>query len=346
MVVRGSNTKRCIDKKIHPIVDSVVQNNTKRRALLVKERRIASYLAGLALTILTGTASLPVAQAQQSAPASATAKVVAASGEADQEFGSSWSKAPFATFIDARTRQTAPDPKLIEKGLRILTSDGFAPFNSLDRQGRPQGYHVDLSKLICEELVMACTIKVVDFETIPDLLAKGEADIALAGLSSHPTLLDKVGFSLPFLQRPARFVSLKTKPIRIGPLALKSKPIAVVGRSAHEAYLKTYFSEAKPIAVADLADANTLLVDGKVDAIFADGMHLSQLISNNNKQLTFKGEPYLDQHFFGPGMAIAYQREQQGLRGLLDYVLVRLAKKGRLTELYARHFPLDIYARY
>lgn len=329
------------------LAKSVNRMKTRKASLTSASRYVKIGALGLSAGLLLGI-SMAHAQEAEPAPQVETAQSTNSSaGNSEGESASgTWSQAPFANFIDTRTRQTAPDPKLIEKGLRILTSDGFAPFNSVGEDGRPQGYHVDLAKLMCEDLNMACTIKVVDFSAIPDLLKQGKADIALAGLTNHPSIRDQIGFSLSYLQRPARFVARQGESLRISPSGLAGKPVAVVGRSAHEAYLKAYFPDAKPIAVADLADAQKLLVDDKVVAIFADAMHLSKLIAQSDGGIGFRAEPYLDQHFFGQGMAIAYQRRQQDLRGLLDYALVRLAKKGNLAELYARYFPLDIYAHY
>ncbi|MCV6546211.1 MAG: transporter substrate-binding domain-containing protein [Cohaesibacter sp.] len=270
----------------------------------------------------------------------------AQTGTEEEELSPTWGKAPFANFIDTRTRKTAPDAIRLEKGLRILTADKFPPFNYIGSDGRPKGYHIDLAKLICDDLNIACTIKVVELDAIPDLLAQGEADIAVAGLLQHPTLRDTIGFSLSYLQRPARFLIRKNSFLTISPSALAEKPVAVVGRTAHEAYLKTYFKDVKAIAVADLLDAQTLLEEEKVVAIFADAMHLLQMLSESEGKFAFRAGPYLDQHFFGQGMAIAYQRQQQELRGLLDYALIGLAKKGQLAELYARYFPLDIYGQH
>ncbi len=327
--------------------NNVQEVGTRMSSLFAVGTCMKKYAIGFAIAFLL---YMPLAHAQQAEPELETETPQVTSGpvaSVESETASdTWSQAPFANFIDTRTRQTAPDPKLIEKGLRILTSDGFAPFNNVDKDGRPRGYHVDLTKLICEDLNMACTIKVVDFATIPELLTQGKADIAVAGLTNHPSIREQVGFSLPYLQRPARFVARQGVSLRISPTGLAGKPVAVVGRSAHEAYLKAYFADVKPIAVADLADAQKLLMEDKVVAIFADAMHLAQLITQSKGGIGFRAEPYLDQHFFGQGMAIAYQRRQRGLRGLLDYALVRLAKKGNLAELYARYFPLDIYARY
>lgn len=280
-------------------------------------------------------------------PDSDTADSDEKSTASDEELGShSWSEANFPGFIDIRQRIVAPDERLLEKGLRLITSDNFAPFNSRPGAGAPEGYHIELAKLLCEELNIACTMKVVPFDQIPNLLEKGAADAALAGLLSHPDLVETIGFSTPYLFRPARFVRLKENFLRVSPNDLADKPIAVQGRSAHEAYLKAYFPKVKRIAVADLQDATRLLLEKKVTALFADAMQIAPLMAQKDAKLIFAGKPFFDDYFFGEGMSIAYQRQQSGLRALFDYGLIKLARSGRLAELYVRHFPVDVYAVY
>ncbi|MCV6606459.1 MAG: transporter substrate-binding domain-containing protein, partial [Porticoccaceae bacterium] len=102
-----------------------------------------------------------------------------------------WAKADFAGFIDIRQRLQPPRQELLDKGLRVVTSDDYPPFNSRDSNGRPYGYHVELVKFFCEELNIACTLKIVPFADIPQLLADGKADMALAGLANRPSLREK-----------------------------------------------------------------------------------------------------------------------------------------------------------
>ncbi len=271
---------------------------------------------------------------------------IAERSSAGESVSDIWAKSGFTGFIDVRQRLPEPKPELLDKGLRILTSDNFAPFNSRDEKGTPRGYHIEMAKLMCEELNIACTMKVVPFASIPDLLAEGEADIALAGLANQKALRDHIGFSMAYFQMPARFARHKKKFLRISPQALEDQPIAVIGRSAHEAYLKTYFPKVRRIPVADLDDAHKLLQEQKVVGLFADAVQISPFASGSNSDIVFAGQPYYDSHFFGSGMAVAYQKKQDGLGDLLNYGLLRLAQKGRLAELYARHFAIDIYTRY
>ncbi|PLW74859.1 hypothetical protein C0081_21300 [Cohaesibacter celericrescens] len=257
-----------------------------------------------------------------------------------------WAKAGFYGFIDTRQRLGLPDQELLDKGLRILTTDDFPPFNNRDENGAPQGYHVELARALCEELSTPCTLKIAAFEDIPDLIANGQADVALAGLVNHPSLKDVLDFSNVYLQRPARFARLKEKFFRTDTKGLAGKPVAVRGGSAHEAYLKAYFPTTNRVPVTDLEDARQLLTDEKVDAIFGDAFQLLPMISEADSPIIFAGKPFYDTHFFGDGMAVAYGHNQTDLGNMLNYGLLKLAQKGRMSELYARHFALDVYATY
>ncbi|WP_157747617.1 transporter substrate-binding domain-containing protein [Cohaesibacter sp. ES.047] len=257
-----------------------------------------------------------------------------------------WAKAGFTGFIDSRQRLAQPEQDLLDRGLRLLTTGDFPHFNFRQGDDEPEGYHVEMMRSLCEELNIACTMKVVAFSSIPDMLQEGEADVAVAGLAIHPSLLDTIGFSNIYLQRPARFVRRKDDFLRFDAHSLDGEPVAVLGGSAHEAFLKAYFPGINRVPVTDLDAARRILLDKTVKAVFADAFQLLPLVSGSNSKLIFAGKPYYDSHFFGDGMALAYSRTLPGLGNLLNYGLLKLEQKGRLAELYARHFAVDVYASY
>ncbi len=257
-----------------------------------------------------------------------------------------WAKSDFTGFIDIHRRLRQPDETLLEDGLRLVTADGFAPFNLRDRTGAPIGYHIELARSFCEQMNIACTIKVVPFETIPDLLANGEADAALAGLARHPDLQDKVAFSNVFLKRPGRFLTIAETALKTDVASMEDQPIAFIGGSAHEAFLRAYFERINRVPVNDLHAARALLAEGKVTAIFGDAFQLLPLATERSGIFRFADKPYYDDYFFGDGMTFAYKAGRTDVGNLLDYGLQKLAKSGRLAELYARHFALDVYATY
>ena len=269
------------------------------------------------------------------------------SGEGDGPVtGEDWAKADFYGFIDIHQRLRQPSETVMDNGLRLLTAPDFPPFNYRNKSGAPVGYHVELARAFCEQLNIACTMKVVPFDAIPDLLASDEADAALAGLVRHPDLQGRITFSNVFLKRPGRFLHLKDDALPTDKEALQGKPVAVIGGSAHEAFLRAYFDGVNRVPVNDLHAARELLEEGKVVAIFGDAFQLLPIAAQRNGIFSFAGEPYYDDHFFGDGMAIAYKTGRTDIGNLLNFGLQKLAQSGRLAELYARHFAYDVYASY
>ncbi|WP_319567178.1 transporter substrate-binding domain-containing protein [Cohaesibacter marisflavi] len=269
------------------------------------------------------------------------------SGEGDEPVTSEdWAKADFYGFIDIHQRLRQPSETVMDNGLRLLTAPDFPPFNYRNKAGAPVGYHVELARAFCEQLNIACTMKVVPFDAIPELLASDEADAALAGLVRHPELQGRVTFSNVFLKRPGRFLLLKDDGVSTDKDALQGKPVAVIGGSAHEAFLRAYFDGVNRVPVNDLHAARELLEEGKVVAIFGDAFQLLPIATQRNGIFSFAGEPYYDDHFFGDGMAFAYKAGRTDIGNLLNFGLQKLAQSGRLAELYARHFAFDVYASY
>ncbi len=257
-----------------------------------------------------------------------------------------WAKAHFTGFIDISQRLREPDEELLSEGLRLLTAPGFPPFNYRDKSGAPIGYHVELARAFCDQLNIACTVKIVPFARIAGLLAANEADAALAGLVRHPDLKGKVAFSNVFLKRPGRFLHLKDQPLRTDIKSMEGKPVAVIGGSAHEAFLRAYFDGVNRVPVNDLHAARDLLEEGKVVAVFGDAFQLLPFAAERNSIFSFAGKPYYDDYFFGDGMTFAFPAGREQLGNLLNYGLQKLAQSGRMAELYARHFALDVYADY
>src|SRR5262249_26189896 len=61
-------------------------------------------------------------------------------------------------FWDPRRRPERPDLSRISI-IRFLTETDYPPFNYAGPDGAPVGFNVDLARLICEELKVACTVQ-------------------------------------------------------------------------------------------------------------------------------------------------------------------------------------------
>ena len=248
-------------------------------------------------------------------------------------------------FWDPRRRPERPDLSRISI-IRFLTETDYPPFNYAGPDGTPAGFNVDLARLICEEIKVACTIQMRRFDTLIDALNKNEGDAVIASFAETPEMRLKVDFSDPYYRMPARFVSRKDVDIDVvKPEALEGKKIAVVAGTAHEAYLKALFTEAEVRPYPNPDAARAALKKGEVDLLFGDGISLAFWLNGTDSGncCAFRGGPYLESRFFGEGVGIAVRRGNELFRQAFNWALFRLWEKGRFTDLWLRYFPVSPY---
>jgi polar amino acid transport system substrate-binding protein len=246
-------------------------------------------------------------------------------------------------FWDPRRRPERPDISRIPQ-IRFLTEFDYPPFNYAGPDGNPVGFNVELARLICEELKLQCTIQLRRFDTLLQALAENRADAVIASLSVTPETRQRVDFSDPYYRAPARFVARRDSDMRdANPESLEGKKVAVVGGSAHEAYLKAFFTEAelKPYRTMELA--RDALRKSEADLLFGDGIALAFWLNGTDSAscCVFVGGPFTESRYFGEGVGIAVKRGNDTLRLALNWALFRLWERGRFTDLWLRYFPIS-----
>ncbi|MCI0601013.1 MAG: transporter substrate-binding domain-containing protein [Beijerinckiaceae bacterium] len=249
------------------------------------------------------------------------------------------------SFWDLHRRAAKPDLSGL-RSLRFLTEDDYPPFHFALPDGHLTGFDVDLARAICEELNIPCTIQARRFDTLIDALNNDEGDAMIAAIRIDAQSRAKLDFSGAYYTTPARFVSLAAVEYAPAtPEGLRGKTVGVQARSAHEAYLETFFPETvrKPYESQDLL--REALRKGDIDTIFGDGIALSLWLDSQAGRncCHFRGGPFLDANFFGEGVGIAVKKGNSKLRQVLDYTLAALAGRGTYTTLYLKYFPLSFY---
>jgi polar amino acid transport system substrate-binding protein len=248
-------------------------------------------------------------------------------------------------FWDPRRRPERPDLSRIGI-IRFLTEVDYPPFNFAGPDGAPAGFNVDLARLICEEIQVQCTVQMRRFDTLVTALNTNNGDAVIASMAETPDMRKLVDFSDPYYRTPARFVARRGVEIdSVRPEALEGRRIAVVAGTAHEAYLKTLFTEAEVKAYPDADAARAALRKGEVELLFGDGISLAFWLNGTDSAncCQFVGGPYLEGRFFGEGVGIAVKRGNDLLRQAFNWALFRLWEKGRFTDLWLRYFPISPY---
>ena len=246
-------------------------------------------------------------------------------------------------FWDPRRRPERPDLSRINI-IRFLTETDYPPFNYAGPDGAPTGFNVDLARLICEELKVACTVQMRRFDTLIGALNSNNGDAIIASIAATPEMRTRVDFSDPYYRATARFVARRDSTIEdVRPEALEGKKIAVVAGTAHEAYLKTFFTEAELHPYPNADATRFALKRGEVDLLFGDGVSLSFWLNGTDSAncCVFRGGPYLESRFFGEGVGIVVRRGNDLLRQAFNWALFRLWEKGRFTDLWLRYFPIS-----
>lgn len=246
-------------------------------------------------------------------------------------------------FFDPGARMPPASTEQIQS-LRFVTTGDFAPFNAIGPTGNPIGYNVDLAREVCRELNLLerCFIRALPMAEARAAVRNGEADALIAGLSVTAQTREDFSFSLPYLPLPARFVVRQSTG---GDGSRDGKRIAVMAGSAHQRMLRDYFPAARTITYSREEWMLDALAKSEVDAVFGDGMRLSLWLSGGSGRecCRFSGGPYLAPEYLGFGLAIAFNKDAEGLTGAADQALRELERKGVTGELYLRYFPVSFF---
>jgi polar amino acid transport system substrate-binding protein len=246
-------------------------------------------------------------------------------------------------FWDPRRRPERPDLSRISI-IRFLTETDYPPFNYAGPDGLPAGFNVDLARLICEEIKVACTVQMRRFDTLVTALNSNNGDAVIASIAATPEMRKRVDFSDPYYRTPARFVSRRDAMFDdVRPETLEAKKIGVVAGTAHEAYIKVLFTEAELHSYPNAEAARAALKKGEVDLLFGDGISLAFWLNGTDSAgcCEFRGGPYMESSFFGEGVGIVVRHGNDLLRQAFNWALFRLWEKGRFTDLWLRYFPIS-----
>ena len=250
-------------------------------------------------------------------------------------------------FWDPQERVIKPGLQGVQR-LKFLTVTDFPPFSFIDDQKQLRGFHVDLARAICAELNLSnvCQIQAIPFEQIEQVLKSGGAEAALAGHAITAQSRQRFGFSRPYFRLPAKFVAKPATGLS-EPLAnsLRDKTLGIVVDTAHAAYAKAYLGNTALRQFDSLGTAMAALEKDEVSAVFSDGLALSFWIQGKGEKACceFVGGPYLDETYFGRGLAVALAPEETDLEIAVNYALRSINDKGTFAELYLRYFPISLF---
>jgi polar amino acid transport system substrate-binding protein len=246
-------------------------------------------------------------------------------------------------FWDPRARIERPSAKEIG-AIRFLTTDNFPPFAFRDRRGILIGFDVDLAQAVCDVLEVQCAIQARPFDTLVAGLKDGTGNAIIAGFDVDKAPAEGLIASQAYLKIPGRFVVRKGTTFDPGPPP-PSGFVGTVCGSAHAAYLASLFPD---LHVACYMRASVPLAElraGTLDAVFGDALSLAFWLNGPESEgcCRFSGGAYLDDRYFGAGLAVVMKAEDRELKSAIDYALREVYRNGTYEELYLRYFPVGLF---
>ena len=251
------------------------------------------------------------------------------------------SRVTVPNFWDPHIRLDRPEPGP-PRVVRFLTDDEYPPLHFLAGDGNLTGFSVELARAACEKLGWTCTVQARRFDTLLGSLAEGRGDVLAAALNLTPQLRQRFAASHLYFRSTARFMTTRANAqADFDPRHLQGKRVAVVGGSAHQAFLERLMPFVQRRETGTLAAAVTALRSGEAEFVFGDGVALSLHLAAGGNDLGFTGGPFLESRYFGEGVAFMTRKDDPALKRGLDYALQALWDDGTYARLYLRFFPVS-----
>ncbi len=157
--------------------------------------------------------------------------------------------------------------------LRVAATLDNPPLNFLSRAGQPEGYEVDLAKMVAGGLGVKLSLISMPFDQLLPALAEGRVDLVISAVTMSPDRNRQVMMVGPYLLTgqsiltSERILSRLTEDFEHDPPELVIA--ASKGTTSAEA-VKELFPKARLVEVSDQEAGLKLLLNRQVDALVAD----------------------------------------------------------------------------
>jgi len=177
-------------------------------------------------------------------------------------------------------------------------------FGLVDADGNPQGFDVEIGKIIAAKLGIAedgiTWTQTVSANREP-FIQSGEVDIVVATYTINDERKEVISFAGPYYSAGQDLLVLAGNPDGItGPEDLTGKPVCTVSGSTSEANIAEYTDDI--IAAAGYADCLEPLRTGAVVAVTTDNVILAGLADQNAPEFEVVNNPFTEEPY-GIGLA-------------------------------------------
>jgi glutamate transport system substrate-binding protein len=202
-------------------------------------------------------------------------------------------------------------------------------FGLVGPDGVPQGFDVEIAKLIAGELgIDEGDINWVETtsQVREDFIETGQVDYVVATYTINDDRKERVGFAGPYYEAGQSILTLKDNDDIQGPDDLAGKKVCTVSGSTPEKNLLENFPDTEVVPFGTYAECIDPLRNGQVDAVSTDNVILAGFAADND-DLEVRGEPFTKEPY---GIGVA--KDDTEFRNWINDVLEAAYEDGRWTQ--------------
>lgn len=232
----------------------------------------------------------------------------------------------------------------VAEELKICVEGAYPPFSETNADGEIVGFDIDMTRALCAEMGAECELVKTEWDGIIPALIERKCDAIVASMSITPDRQKVIDFSDKYYQTPARFIAAEDTDLEASQEGLADAVVGVQRGTIHQQFMEGEFPEVELKLYATQDDAYLDLQSGRIDAVMADSIAMSEGFLN-----TEQGEGY---DFFGPGYSIPEYhgvgagigvRKGSDLAGRFSEAIQAIRESGEYERIQGKYFDFDIY---
>lgn len=235
-----------------------------------------------------------------------------------------------------------PFPALAED-ISVGITSSAKPFFFQDAKGEPDGFNVELAKLLCQRMKRSCLLEPTDFPKLVTGVVEGTYQIGFGNMLKTPEREETMLFSAPIWRSTSSFIAAADLAAIDPDHARAQQRICVVHKSQQETFL-----QAQPgpddhiVSRPGFAALFQALRYKQCDAALVPTANaLAFLTEEAGQGFDYSGPPLQR-----PGLAgtvhVVLTKGRPDYLEALDKAIAEIMRDGSYRHLIARYFPFDI----
>lgn len=231
-----------------------------------------------------------------------------------------------------------------KKVLRVGSSGIYPPFISVDAEGKPEGYDVDVLELVGKELGYEIEWTLAEFSGIFGMLDAGKIDTVANLIAATEERRAKYDFASPYAYSGATLVVHEDNNEINSIEDLKGKEVGVLlGNNLHqflEEWNAANGNEIKIKSYQDVSGTYNEVALGRLDAFIDVKITAASRIKNEGLPLKLYGEKYLIN--FDYAFPFARSEENKEFLSKFSAEIEKLQEDGTLKKLSDKWSAIDV----